>query len=196
MSPARLAVVPSGPTSDVGADLARWVLAVHARAAQLRSPRVSYLVVTPLGWHDRERLRSTLVACGAELLHRRPLPRWPPIATALYVRRLDPAALSRALRFEEAWSTLVPASPAEAWALALWSHRRIEAVKHAVRGPMRHVRFTLAPGVSAVLHPFHLADTDEAHVEAGRLEAALELLCALHEPAVSAVAPRWTSRAR
>lgn len=180
MSAAAVAQLPAAHPAvsahDAAADLATWVRAVHARAAELPRPRASYLVVTPLGWRDRGPLRTALESSGAGLLHRRPLPCWPAVASALYLRRLDTAALARAVQFEEAWAALVPPAPAEAWAVAPGSHRRIEAVKHAVRSGMRHLRIHLAPGASAVLHPFHLADLDDADEEARRLEAALELL--------------------
>lgn len=172
------------PSPGELARLARWLNAVAARADALPAPAISYLVVTPLGFPERDGLREILSACGAVVVGRRAIAGWPSVSSALYVARPDREALRRAVLLEHAWEALCPGAPAEAWALAPGSHARVEAVKHAVRAGMRHARVQLGPGERpAVLHPFHLADGCDAAREARRLDAALALATTRVRPA-------------
>jgi hypothetical protein len=189
---APLAALAAPATAEL-AELERWLLLVRTRAAVLPPPRVSFLVVTPLGLPDRAWLWRTMSSAGVALIGREEVPSWPRAASALYVTRTDPEALRLALFFERAWEALFPAAPAEAWTIAPGSHARAEAVKHAARAGMRHVALELDRlERRAVLHPFHLADGSEADAEARRLTAA-RLLSA--PPARSSARP-GTSRPR
>lgn len=152
---------PAGEVARLGA----WLEAVRARADALEGAPPAFLVVTPLALPWRGWLAAALASLGVIPRARIAVPRWSALSSVLYVRRPDTDSLRRGVRFERAWEARFPDAPAEAWSLASCAHARAHMVKGAVRACLPHVRVTL-DGRDAVLHPFHLADPDDAGYEA------------------------------
>jgi hypothetical protein len=132
-------------------------------------------IVTPLGWQVRHRLWESLVLAGAGPDQRIHLPDWPRLDTALRRRAGHPGRDRCALRFEAAWARHFPGGRAEAWLLPAGSFDRAAAVKGRLRPALGSLQVALGlPGRPwGHLHPFHLADREQAAAEALRLAAAL-----------------------
>lgn len=159
-------------------ELAAWLRDVQARTSSVDPGDRTFLVVTPLGWGERERLRQRLAAGGVQVVGRAAIRAWPRVASAIRLTGAPAARLRRAARFEAAWHSLFPATPAEAWALAPGAHTRAVAMKAALRRELPGLRVDLGDGwpTANVLHAFHLADLPDARGEARRLMAALALV--------------------
>ena len=157
--------------------LEEWIRAVALQAARLEPSEERLLVLTPLGWPGRERLRARLARSGVAVRRTILLPAWPRLDTALRTTVLEPGRLLRAARFEAAWERLCPGAPGEAWALAPDAFARALALKPALRAAFgsRTVDLDGGAGDLATLHPFHLGDPADARDEARRLLAALAL---------------------
>jgi hypothetical protein len=158
--------------------LAVWLRDVEARAARVDPGDTTFLVVTPLGFAQRERLLARLEAGRVEVRCRTVVPSWPRVASAIRLVGAPSARLRRAARFEAVWESLFPATPAEAWALAPGAHVRAAAMKRALRKEFPGVDVDLGDGWRAPswLFAFHLPDILDARDEARRLIAALALV--------------------
>jgi hypothetical protein len=166
----------SSEVTDADCEELRVFLSSVEALAQARPlPRYAYLVVTPAGMRSRDELEDALSARGMPISARVSLTGWPRLSTALYVRRREPAALSRAVRFERVWSAVFPDGLAEAWRIDEQVHRSLVEHKAAVRARLPNLCIPLegeGPNDPAWLHAFHLADLGKGPEEARRLEAA------------------------
>jgi hypothetical protein len=131
-----------------------------------------FLVVTPLGLSRAEELAQALAACRVEVAARQTIRRWSRASSRLYLRSLDPAAVARALRFEQQWRWMYPDDRAERWSLA----RPDDYVRLVERKAELRLRFRglpLAgskPGDPAfALHAFHVPDACDLAAEASRI---------------------------
>lgn len=178
------------PTRRSARGVAAWLARVRAQVRQTPPPRWTFLVITPLGMHDRAWLSRQLQALGAPVQVWARIGRWPRFSTAVQVRRPDATRLRRAALFETVWTTLFPDHPAEVWGVEPRWHLQLAALKASLREPLpsRVVRLEGAER-RCVLHPFHLADPAHRVSEGRRVLAAL----ALHSVALHA-GPRFSRR--
>lgn len=132
-----------------------------------------FLVVTPLGLVERERLLASLVEIGLAVEARQRIHPWSEAATALYARGAKAHAEARARAFEARWVALFPADEAERWEL------RGDADYALLRARKRALRFAF-PSVPLAdrgsgdepqfrLHAFHVPDRADLTSEAQRL---------------------------
>ena len=161
------------PTATEVERMRAWLTDLEARSSRATAARWTYLVITPLGMWARSWLEEQLGERGIQIELRRTLEGWPRISTAVQVKACDPRHLRRAVLFEAAWRTLVPQGDAEAWAVDPRWHSQLAQDKAALRKGLRNAVVSFRCE-HAVLHALHLANPEDAALEARRLETALQ----------------------
>lgn len=151
-----------------------WQVRLRRALAVRAEPGALFVLVTPLGMPDRERLRTALRELGIQVAQVQPVPRFAEAALAVYARRSTRRATLRAMAYAHAWRQLGAGDEGEVWWLTPRSaHARLQRWKRRLR---RVVGFWLTEKRGrreAALHGFHLPDPARLDLEGARLRYTL-----------------------
>lgn len=167
----------SAPSAEaIAATRERW--ASYHESMHVSGPARPFVIVTPLGLAERDRIDQLFDELGVAVVARHPVPDWPAASTLLYARTDGDERLTVALAFEALWRAIVLDARAERWDLSgMDDFTRVVGAKPALHARLGIVRVRLEiPAVQIAndgivrLRALHVPDPERLETESRLLD--------------------------